>query len=249
MATRDSRRRTHEPHHPDPVLITLTDPKSAASEAFRTLRTNIQFAGLDQPCRTIVVTSAGPEEGKTTSVANFGVVAAQAGSRVCVVDSDLRRPTLHRLFKLDNARGVTTALVEGLSFADVAQPTIVPNLSVLTSGPLPPNPAELVGSHRMRECLHAAAVSFDLVLCDSPPVMAVGDAAALAAQCDGVIFVIRVGKTAHDVLRRVVDQIETVKGRIMGVVLNRADLRRDGYYHYYRAYQRYYDADEDGSKR
>jgi Mrp family chromosome partitioning ATPase len=101
----------------------------------------------------------------------------------------------------------------------------------------------------MRECLHAAAESFDLVLCDSPPVMAVGDAAALAAQCDGVIFVIRVGKTAHDVLRRVVDQIETVKGRIMGVVLNRADLRRDGYYHYYRAYQRYYDADEDGSKR
>jgi Mrp family chromosome partitioning ATPase len=161
MAAHESRPHAHA-HHPDPVLITLTEPKSAASEAFRTLRTNIQFAGLDQPCRTIVVTSAGPEEGKTTSAANFGVVAAQAGSRVCVVDSDLRRPTLHRLFKLSNARGLTTALVEGLSFAEVAQPTMVPNLSILPSGPLPPNPAELVGSHRMRECLHAALRRGDL---------------------------------------------------------------------------------------
>ena len=182
MAARESR---PHPHHPDPVLITLTEPKSAASEAFRTLRTNIQFAGLDQPCRSIVVTSAGPEEGKTTSAANFGVVSAQAGSRVCVVDSDLRRPTLHRLFKLSNARGLTTALLENLSFAEVAQPTAVPNLSILPSGPLPPNPAELVGSHRMRDCLRAATEAFDLVLCDSPPLMAVGDAAALAAQCDG----------------------------------------------------------------
>jgi protein-tyrosine kinase len=247
MAAREGRR-SHAPH-PDPVLITLTEPKSAASEAFRTLRTNIQFAGLDEPCRTIVVTSAGPEEGKTTSAANFGIVAAQAGSRVCVVDSDLRRPTLHRLFKLSNARGLTTALVEGLSFAEVAQPTEIPNLAILPSGPLPPNPAELVGSHRMRECLFAAKDSFDLVLCDSPPLMAVGDASALAAQCDGVIFVIRVGKTAHDVLRRVVDQIESVKGRILGVVLNRVDPRRDGYYYYYRAYQRYYGADESGARR
>jgi Mrp family chromosome partitioning ATPase len=101
----------------------------------------------------------------------------------------------------------------------------------------------------MRECLHAATESFDLVLCDSPPLMAVGDAAALAAQCDGVIFVIRVGKTAHDVLRRVVDQLDAVKGRILGVLLNRVDPRRDGYYYYYQAYQRYYGADESGAKR
>jgi len=230
-------------------LIALSEPKSAASEAFRTLRTNIQFSGLDQPCRSIVVTSAVPGEGKTTSVANFGIVSAQAGTRVCMIDSDLRRPSLHRLFGIDNARGLTTALVEGLSFAEVAQATAVPNLSILPSGPLPPNPAELVGSHRMREGLQAATESFDLVLCDSPPLMAVGDASALAAQCDGVIFVIRVGKTPNDVLRRVVDQIESVKGRILGVVLNRADPRRDGYYYYYQAYQRYYGADEGGTKR
>lgn len=234
--------------HPGPGLIALTEPKSAASEAFRTLRTNIHFAGLDQPCRTIVVTSAGPGEGKTTSLANFGVVVAQAGVRVCVIDSDLRLPTLHQLFGVDNVRGLTTALVEGLSFAEVSQPSRIPNLSILPSGPLPPNPAELVGSHRMRDSLEAATQSFDLILCDSPPVMAVGDAAALAALCDGVILVIQAGRTAHDHLRRVVDQIEAVKGRILGVLLNRADLRQDGYYYAYETYQRHAGLDAGGAK-
>jgi protein-tyrosine kinase len=233
---------------PELSLIALTDPKSAASEAFRTLRTNIQFAGLDQPCRSIVVTSAGPGEGKTMSVANFGVVVAQAGARVCVIDSDLRRPSLHRLFGVDNARGLTTALVEGLSFAEVVQPSQIPNLSLLPSGPLPPNPAELVGSHRMRDSLQAATESFDLILCDSPPVMAVGDATALAALCDGVVLVIQVGRTAHDLIRRVADQIEAVKGRILGVLLNRADPRRDGYYYAYEAYQRYAGVDAGGAQ-
>jgi len=234
------------PVDPAARLITETDPKSPASEAYRALRTNIQFAGLDQPCRSIVVTSASAGEGKTTSVANFGVVAAQGGSRVCLIDSDLRRPTLHRLFGMDNARGLTTALVDGLSFADVAQPTRVPGLALLPSGPLPPNPAELVGSNRMRERLEEAAGSaFDLVLCDSPPVIAVSDGLALAAQCDGVILTIRVGLVAHDVIRRAVDQIEAVKGKILGVVLNSVDLRRDGYYYsYYRYYQSYEAGDQ-----
>ena len=234
---------------PGQGLIALTEPKSAASEAFRTLRTNIQFAGLDQPCRSIVVTSAGPGEGKTTSVANFGVVVAQAGARVCVIDSDLRRPSLHRLFGVDNARGLTTALVEGLSFAEVSQPSRIRNLSILPSGPLPPNPAELVGSHRMRDSLQAATESFDLILCDSPPVMAVGDATALAALCDGVVLVIQVGRTARDLLRRVADQIEAVKGRILGVLLNRADPRQDRYYYAYETYQRSAGVDAGGAKR
>ena len=229
-------------------LIALSEPKSAASEAFRTLRTNIQFSGLDQPCRSIVVTSAVPGEGKTTSVANFGIVSAQAGTRVCMIDSDLRRPSLHRLFGIDNARGLTTALVEGVPFAEVAQPSRIPNLSLLTSGPLPPNPAELVGSHRMRDSLQAATESFDLILCDSPPVMAVGDATALAALCDGVVLVIQVGRTAHDILRRVVDQIEAVKGRILGVLLNRADGRMDTYYRAYETYQNYADVDAGGAR-
>jgi len=225
--------RDHRAH-----LIAETDPRSAASEAYRTLRTNIQFAGLDQPCRCIVVTSATAGEGKTTSVANFGVVAAQAGSRVCLVDSDLRRPSLHRVFGFDNTHGLTTALVEGSSLAEVARPTRVPNLSLVTSGPLPPNPAELVGSKRMRELLEGATSAFDLVLCDSPPVIAVADGVALSAQCDGVILIVRVGVVSHDVIRRAAEQIEAVKGKILGVLLNDVNLDRDGYhYTYYRYYQ------------
>ena len=239
--------KTHASH--PPILITQTDPKSAAAEAFRTLRTNIQFAGLDQPCRSVVITSATAGEGKTTAVANFGLVAAQAGSRVCLVDSDLRRPALHRLFALDNSRGLTTALVQDLPFAEVAQPTRVPNLSVLTSGPLPPNPAELVGSKRMRELLEAAGSTFDLLLCDSPPVISVADGIALSAQCDGVILVVRAGTVAHEVLRRAVDQVEAVKGRILGVILNSVNLRRDGYYYrYYRYYRAYYTGDKESGE-
>ncbi len=234
--------RATTPRHaaPLPDLIAASDPRSAASEAYRTIRTNIQFAGLDQPCRTIVITSGTAGEGKTTSVANFGVVCAQAGSRVCLVDSDLRRPTLHRLFDLENDRGLTTALVEELSVTEVARPTHVPNLWLLPSGVLPPNPAELVGSRRLRELLEAASSAFDLVVCDSPPIIAVSDGVALAAQCDGVILVVRAGTVSHDVLRRVTEQIEAVKGKILGVLLNSVDLNRDGYYYsYYRHYQAY----------
>ncbi len=228
-----------------PFLIAESDPKSPASEAYRTLRTNIQFAGLDRPCRSIVITSASVGEGKTTTVANFGVVAAQAGSRVCLVDSDLRRPALHRLFGVENKRGLTTALIEGVPFVEVAQPTSIPNLSIVTSGPRPPNPAEVVGSKRMRELVEAAGSDFDLILFDTPPVISVSDGVTLSAQCDGVILVIRVGTIPHDVARRAAEQIEAVKGRILGVLLNSLDLRRDGYYYYnyYRYYHAYYGGD------
>jgi capsular exopolysaccharide synthesis family protein len=173
------------------------------------------------------------------------VVTAQTGSRVCLVDSDLRRPTLHRIFGIGNSRGLTSALLEGLPFAQVAQPTAVPNLFVLTSGPLPPNPAELVGSNRMRESLEAAGSDFDLVLLDSPPVVSVSDAIALASFTDGVVLVVSSGKVPHDVVRRAAGQIEAVKGRILGVVINNVNLRRDGYYYdYYRYYQSYYAVDE-----
>ena len=223
-----------------PSLITEAQPRSPAAEAYRTLWTNIHFSGVDKPCRTIVFTSAAPGEGKTTSVANFGVVAAEAGARVCLIDSDLRRPALHRVFGLDNGRGLTTALLQNLPIADVAQATKTESLSVVTSGPLPPNPAELVGSRRMRDLLDSAETAFDLVLCDSPPVVAVADGIALSAQCDGVVLVVRAGTIAHEVIRRAADHIESVKGRILGVILNSVDLRRDSYYHYYRHYGRYY---------
>ena len=229
------------------VLIADTTPKSAAAEAYRTLRTNIQFAGLDRPCRTIVITSATPSEGKTTTSANFGVVCAQAGSRVCLVDADLRKPSLHRFFGTDNQRGLTTALLEGKSLADVAVPTRVSGLSLVVSGPLAPNHAELSASKRMHDLLEAATHDFDLILCDTPPVFAVSDAVALAAQCDGVILVVRASDVSTAAVRRAAAQIEAVKGRMLGVVLNRVNMRRDGYYaEYHRYYQAYYGSDATG---
>ena len=222
-------------------LISEADPKSPASEAYRSLRTNIAFAGLDERCRTIVVTSATAGEGKTTTVANFATVAAQGGARVCVIDSDLRRPSLHRMFGIANGEGLSNALVQGSSLAKVARPTRIPNLAVLTSGPLPPNPAELVASKRMHDFIEEGLQDFDLILCDTPPVISVSDGVSLAAQCDGVILVVRVGTVPRDVIRRAARQIEAVKGRILGVLLNSVNFRRDGYYYdYYRYYHAYY---------
>ncbi len=226
------------------MLIADSAPKSAAAEAYRTLRTNIQFAGLDRPCRTIVITSATPAEGKTTTAANFGVVCAQAGSRVCLVDADLRKPSLHRVFRMDNQRGLTTALLEGKTLGDVAVTTIVPGLSVVVSGPLPPNHAELSASKRMHDLLEAAARDFDLVICDTPPVLSVSDAVALCARCDGVILVVRAGGVSSAVVRRAAEQIDAVKGRILGVVLNRVDMSRHGYYAEYHRYYRAYGDDD-----
>jgi capsular exopolysaccharide synthesis family protein len=239
-------RHKHRKEHARRPLVTETEPKSPAAEAYRTLWTNIHFSGIDKPCRTIVFTSAGQGEGKTTSVANFGVVVAEAGTRVCLIDSDLRRPALHKMFGLPNTRGLTTALLENLPIAEVAQPTAVPALSVVTSGPLPPNPAELVGSKRMRDILDSGEAAFDLVVCDSPPVISVADGLALSAQCDGVVLVVRAGTIAHEVIRRAVEHIESVKGRILGVVLNSVDLRRDGYYSYYKYYGKYYSSNGMG---
>jgi capsular exopolysaccharide synthesis family protein len=172
-------------------------------------------------------------------------VCAQAGSRVCLVDADLRKPSLHRVFRMDNQRGLTTALLEGKTLGDVAAPTIVPGLSIVLSGPLPPNHAELSGSQRMHDLLEAAARDFDLVICDTPPVLSVSDPVALAARCDGVILVVRVGGVSIAVVRRAAEQIDAVKGRILGVVLNRVDMRRDGYY---AEYHRYYKAYGDDAK-
>jgi protein-tyrosine kinase len=235
---------------PSATLVAHAEPKSPAAEAYRSLRTSIQFAGLDNKCRTILVTSSSPGEGKSTTVANFGVVMAQTGSRVCLIDSDLRRPTLHRIFGLGNGKGLTTALLEGLPFAQMAQPTNVPNLFVLTSGPVPPNPAELVGSNRMRESLEAAVGEFDMVLLDSPPLVSVSDAVALAAFTDGVVLVVQTGKVPHEVIRRATAQIQAVKGRILGVVMNAVNLKRDGYYYdYYRYYHSYYSPSEGKKTR
>lgn len=199
-------------------LVLLAQPHSPAAEAYRTLRVNLQFASLDQPLRTIVVTSAGAGDGKTTTLANLALATAEGGSRVLAVDADLRRPALHTLFGLDNRAGLTTALLEE-SLPLVLHDTAAPGLRVLTSGPLPPNPAELLGSRRFEQLLAALREQADFIFLDSPPAAALSDAATLAARADGVILVVDSGKTRRDLAQRAKAQLERVNAHLLGVVL------------------------------
>jgi len=215
------------------ILITISEPRSPISEAYRTLRTNLDFAGLDRALKTLVVTSAGVGEGKTTTLANLAVVSAQAGRRVILVDADLRRPTLHRIFGLPNEMGLTTMMRDEEALAaPPLQATEVEGLSVLTSGPLPPNPADLMGSRRMEEVIAALSERADQVLFDTPPVVAVTDAAVLATKVDGVLLVIGAGKTRRDQARAAVQRLEQINARLVGAVLTNAEMGATfkGYY-------------------
>jgi len=214
-------------------LITLADPRSPAAEAYRTLRTNLTFAALDKPIETLVVTSAAPGEGKSTSLANLAVTMAQGERRTILVDADLRRPSLHEILGLSNDRGLTTMFVEpqALRRPPLAE-TDVENLLLLPSGPLPPNPADLLGSRRMEEVIAALRTRADMVLFDAPPVVAVTDAAVLGTKVDGVLLVVSAGRTRRDHARRARELLERVHVRVVGVVLTNAprDVSLGGYY-------------------
>jgi len=198
------------------------------------LRTNLQFASVDRPLRTVLVTSTAPSEGKTLTAANLAAVFAQAGRRVIVVDADLHRPRQHRVFRLPNNTGLTNALLsEGSALEVLLQETPVPGLQVLTSGPLPPNPAELLGSARMRELLAQLTSLADIVVIDSPPTMAVSDTAILASEVDGVLLVLDAGKTRREMALHALTGLRQVQARVIGVVLNRMPSRSPGSYYYY----------------
>jgi len=214
-------------------LITISDPRSPIGEAYRTLRTNLDFASLDQALKSIVVTSAGVGEGKSTTLANLAVVSAQAGRKVILVDADLRRPTLHQLFDLSNEVGLTTMVLDESTLASPPiHETGIEGLSVLTSGPLPPNPAELMGSRRMTEVIVALAEWADQIFFDTPPVVAVTDAAVLATKADGVLLVVSAGKTRREYARTAVQRLEQVNARLVGTVLTnvQAGGSFSGYY-------------------
>ena len=214
-------------------LITLAESRSPISEAYRTLRTNLDFAGLDRALKTLVVTSSGVSEGKSTTLANLAVVSAQAGRRVILVDADLRRPSLHKVFGLDNETGLTTMMMDDAALASPPlRKTDVEGLSVLTSGPLPPNPAEVMGSRRMDEIIAALTERADQVLFDTPPVVAVTDAAVLATKVDGVILVVSAGHTRRDHARTAVQRLQQINARLIGAVLTnvQVDTGLKGYY-------------------
>lgn len=212
-------------------LITISNPKSPVAEAYRTLRTNIQFSNIDGNLQTICVTSSGPGEGKSTTISNLAETFAQAGNRVAIIDCDLRKPRLHRIFKLTNTKGVTTLLSGQSEIEDVIQ-VAVSDLTVITSGPIPPNPSELLGSKRMKDLLEVLKKRYDIVLIDAPPVGLVTDAAILSAIVDGIILVVASGKTDIDGAKRAKKLLENVGARILGVTMTMIPVSKKGYYGY-----------------
>jgi len=206
-----------------PNLITLTDPRSPAAEAYHTLRTNLTFAALDRPIETLIVTSPAPDVAKSIVLANLAVTLAQGERRTILVDADLRRPTLHEIFGVSNERGLTTIFVEEKALENLPLvETGVQNLWLLPSGPLPPNPADLLGSRKMEQAIAALKAQADIVLFDAPPVVAVTDAAVLGTRVDGVLLVVSAGRTRRDHTQRAKELLERVHARILGAVLNDA---------------------------
>lgn len=227
-------------------LVTAARPRSPVSEAFRVLRTNIQYAGVDQPMRRLMVTSPGPSDGKSFLAANLAIVFAQAGQSVVLVDSDLRRPTLHQLFDLSNSAGLTNSLLSEANpgLDEWLLPTPVENLRLLASGPLPPDPSELLGSQRMGQLIEHLAQEVDVVVFDSPPVLAVTDAAVLSQRMDGVLLAVEAGGTREKEAHRALGELARVGCPVLGAVLNKIPIGRRGEYGYY-YYPHYYGESKD----
>jgi non-specific protein-tyrosine kinase len=204
-------------------LITLTEPRSQAAEAYRTLRTNLTFAALDNPIETLVVTSAAPDEDKSKILANLAVTMAQSERRTIVVEADLRRPGLREVFDVVGERGLTSMIVEEAALDNPPLvETGVENLWLLPSGPLPPNPADLLGSQRMEQAIGALKARADVVLFDAPPVASVTDAVVLGTKVDGALLIVSAGRTRREHIERAKELLERVHVRIVGTVLNNA---------------------------
>lgn len=217
-------------------LITVVSPKSPPAEAYRTLRSNIHFAQVDHPARTFLVTSAGAGEGKTMTAANLAVVMAQSGQEVLLVDTDLRRPSLHRVFNVSSERGLTNVLVGESDLDDVLLETDVPGLRVVTSGPLPPNPAELLESEQMGRVIAEAQDLADMVIFDSPPAIVLTDAIIMSSKVERTILVAEAGQVTRDAFNEMCRLITNARGVILGVVLNKLRLSAGDYYYYYYYY-------------
>lgn len=217
---------------PTTDLITLAEPRSAAAEAYRTLRTNLMFSSVENPISTLVVTSPAESEGKSLVLANLAVTFAQSGHKTILVDSDLRRPSQHTLWGVDSARGLTTMMLDDSA---LAQPPLVStgvdNLLLLPAGELPPTPADVLGSQRMIDIIGLLKARAHYVLFDSPPVLAATDAALLGSRLDGVLLVVRAGHTRREHAARAREALERVHARIVGAVLSNAPRERAGRYY------------------
>jgi capsular exopolysaccharide synthesis family protein len=219
-------------------IITLKEPRSISAEAFRALRTRVQFSSVDKPIRSLVITSANPREGKTTIATNLAVVMAQAGKQVILVDTALRRPTIHKHFRLSNQVGFSSLLIADdptnqATLQEHCQAGPVQSLNILTSGPIPPNPAELLSMEYTQQVQEALTSLADIVIYDTSPVVTVTDAAILASRADATIQVVRAGETRQDFVLKGLDILQEVGANVLGPVLNGVQQREVGYYYYY----------------
>ena len=217
-------------------LVTQNDPKNPGAEAYRVIRTGIQFAQAGKELQTIALTSCTPNEGKSTTIANLAVVLTQAGKSVLLIDCDMRNPTVHKNFNLSNKVGLSSCISMGTAVADAVQETGIEGLDALTAGVIPPNPSELLGSERMKNILQRAKEEYDYVLIDTPPVLPVTDSLVLGSMVDGLILVIDSGEVKVEMAREVKNQLVHAGANILGVVLNKVRSEHHGYgygYYYY----------------
>jgi capsular exopolysaccharide synthesis family protein len=243
--------------HNRSAIAVAQAPRSPVAEAFRSIRTALSFSVAAQNVRFLMVTSASPAEGKTLVSTNVAAALAQTGKRVLLVDADMRKPALHKNFELDNKRGLTNLLIEeDTRVVDIARVTEIDDLSFISCGAIPPNPAELIGCERMRAVLQEMIDTYDYVVIDTPPVINVTDAAILAHTAHGVILVVRGFRTERDLARRAVEVLSAAGAKMLGVVLNNVDVPRgahyyDGYYYTYKQgyYYSAYGEDDDRRKR
>lgn len=229
-------------------LATLQNPKSIVAEAFRNLRTNIEYSNIDNEIKTIIITSSTAEEGKTSIACNLAVSIAYTGKKVLILDCDLRRPNIHKKMNIFNFEGLTNVLIGEVVFDNVVQKSDeIPNLHMLTSGPIPPNPSELLASKQMEKFLDDLKDKYDMIVIDSPPVGVVTDAAILSTKADGVILVVAAGKTKIEVAKRSKGILENINANILGVVLNKVNIKNNAYYKY--GYYEYYGEQDKKRKR
>jgi capsular exopolysaccharide synthesis family protein len=225
-------------------LITIQDPKSPVSEAYRTLRTNIQFSSVDNEVQTIMITSSGPGEGKSTTSSNLAAVMAESGAETIIIDCDQRKPTLHKKFLVSNKKGLSDVLAGKAEFKDAVVSTGIDNLDLLTSGTKPPNPSGLLASRRMKTFIEELKEKYRYIIVDTPPVIAVTDAQIVSTYVDGCILVVASSQADRDAALKAKKLLEKVNANILGTVLNKVESKGRGYYGYYYSYY-----DEDGNKQ